>query len=489
MTCRTMLAIAALLVGACSGQPATDSEADVVRIVMGGDVMLGRGVGTIAERDPHGVFAGIEMQLAAADLAMANLESPLTERPAVAGIQYDLTASPAAATLLAEAGIDVVSVANNHAGDAGPATMFDTVAALTDVGVGAVGGGMDIDEAQSPATRTIGAITVGVLAFDATGVGPAAGRSTPGVAIWDDSTSPSLVSRLRERVDVLVVSIHGGAEYLVTTDASMRRIIESLAELDVDIVWGHGPHVVQETTVIDPDGNGRRTVAAASLGNLLFDQARIRTDRGALLEVIADRGGVKAYRLGETIITDGRVSFSSWILPDGPAALVGGEWWALMVEPRVSEATGVDVTGFSQGDVIHAAAGDVDLDGGAELVVSFRRPFRRAPLNELLDDVDWVDDAGRSAHVGVFETGWRPVWVASAVVRPVRQTAVCDGAVAVVYSTLDNETSTGAGGWTWTGFGWDEAPDLEGNRPIGCADVDGDGNRDPVVGSPSTDEP
>lgn len=489
MTRPAIVLIVAFAVGACVAQPSTDEAPQVVRIVMGGDVMLGRAVGAIVERDPQSIFAGIESELAAADLALVNLESSLTRRPAVGGTEYDLRADPSAASLLTEAGIDLVSIANNHAGDAGPGAVLDTIAALSDAGVGAVGGGADADEARTPAIRTVGETTVGVLAFDATGFGPEAGDSSPGVARWHDTTSPLLVARLRERVDVLVVSIHGGAEYLVTTDASMNRIIRSLAEVDVDIVWGHGSHVVQETQVVDPDGNGRRTVAAAGLGNLLFDQARIRTDRGALLEVIADGGGVKAYRLGETVISNGRVSFSSWLPPDGPAALVHGEWWALMDEPPKSEATEAVVGAFPQGDVIHAAAGDVDLDGDAELVVSFRRPFRPAPLNELLSDVQWIDTAGRSAHVGVFETDGSPVWVASAVVRPVHQTAVCDGAVAVAYSTLGDEATTGAGGWTWVGFGWDEAPDLEGDRPIGCLDVDGDGDHDPVVGSPSPDEP
>ena len=160
------------------------------------------------------------------------------------------------------------------------------------------------------------------------------------------------------------------------------------------------------------------------------------------------------------------------------------------MEPSPAASGAVEIPEFPQGDVVHAAEGDVDRDGERELVVSFRRPFRPAPLNELLADVRWVDAAGRSAHVGVFETDGRtPIWVASAIVRPVSRIAVCDGAVAVSYSTLDDAATTGAGGWTWSGFGWDEAPDLEGSRSIGCLDVDGDGAAEPVVGSPETDEP
>ncbi len=487
---RAVLLIATLLAAACATPPSIEADSEVVRIVMGGDVMLGRAVGAVVERDPHSVFAGVAPRFENADLVMVNLESSLTERAAVGGIRYDLRAEPEAAQLLVEAGIDLVALANNHAGDAGPAGVLDTAAALADAGVGAVGGGADGDEARAPVIRAFDGTTVGVLAFDATGLGPPADDTTPGVAPWDDDTSLPLVAQLRERVDVLVVSIHGGVEYLVTADATMREIVTSLAMLDVDVVWGHGAHVVQETQVIDPDDDGRPTVAASSLGNLVFDQTRVGTDRGALLEVMAGPRGVEAYRVGETVIGDGRVTFASWLPPEGPAALVGGEWWALTTEPSRSRPDDVEVDDFPQGDVVHAAAGDVDLDGEREIVVSFRRPFRRAPLNELLGDVQWTDTAGRSAHVGVFEADGRtPIWVASAIVRPVNRIAVCDGAVAVSYSTLDDPATTGSGGWTWSGFGWDEAPDLGGSRSIGCLDVDGDGTREPVVGSPQGDEP
>ncbi len=488
MSRRAVLLIAVLLVGACAAQGVSSDESGVVHIVLGGDVMLGRSLAGVVERDPESIFADVELELAVADLAMVNLESPLTERAAVDDIQHDLRANSAVARLLAGAGIDLVSVANNHAGDGGPAGVLDTLEALKRAGVRAAGGGADADEAESPAIWTIGGATVGVLAFDATGLGPEAGDSGPGVARWDDERSPQMVSQLRQRVDVLVVSIHGGAEYLPTTDATIRRIVTALAEIDVDVVWGHGPHVVHDVTIVDPDGDGRPTAAASSLGNLLFDQTRVRTDHGALLEVMADAGGVIAYRIGETVIADGRVSFSSWLPPDGPAALVDGEWWSLAAEPSLSEPVGVDVGDFPKGDVVHAASGDIDLDGEPELVISFRRPFRPAPLHEMLGDVQWSDAAGRSAHIGVFETDGRtPMWVASAIVRPVGSIAVCDGAVAVSYSTLDDDATTGTGGWTWTVFGWDEAPDLEGDRFIGCLDVDADGVREPVVGSPKRD--
>ncbi|MGZ4462664.1 MAG: CapA family protein, partial [Gaiellaceae bacterium] len=105
------------------------------RLLLAGDVMLGRGVSQAAAADPGGLFEGVRFELASADYALANLESPLTRRshdPAHG--PNALEASPQSARLLASAGFDAMSVANNHAGDAGPATVSDTIRALARAG-------------------------------------------------------------------------------------------------------------------------------------------------------------------------------------------------------------------------------------------------------------------------------------------------------------------------------------------------------------------
>ena len=72
--------------------------------------------------------------LAEADLTFANLESPLTTAPQVSS-GYDLRATPAAVAALRAAGFDVVSLANNHALDAGEAGLAETIATLDAAGI------------------------------------------------------------------------------------------------------------------------------------------------------------------------------------------------------------------------------------------------------------------------------------------------------------------------------------------------------------------
>ena len=178
-------------------------EAGPVRLAFVGDVMLGRSVAPIVVADPGSVFERLRPVLVGADVAFGNLESPLTRRPHLVG-EYALEADPEAARLLAGAGFDVLGVANNHASDAGPDTVLDTLSALDEVGLAGVGGGLDSAVAGAPLVLDVAGVSVGVLAFDLSG-GASATMSTP-----IESPSPMIV-----RTSVL--SLPGSA--IVSTNA------------------------------------------------------------------------------------------------------------------------------------------------------------------------------------------------------------------------------------------------------------------------------
>ncbi|HEX6230431.1 MAG TPA: CapA family protein [Actinomycetota bacterium] len=483
---RCLLALA--LLGACASPASTPAEGpaaggSTVRLLFAGDVMLGRGVAEIAVSEPAGPLAGVRWPVASADLAIANLESPLTARPHDPGSGSNaLEAAPSAASWLRAAGLDALAVANNHAGDAGPRTVSDTVDALSEEGLPAIGAGADAADAFSARMVDVAGLRVALLAFDATGQGPRAGTSTPGIAWWDEDRALAAVTRARASAEVVAVALHGGLEYVPAPDPYLLRAARALARAGADVVWGHGPHVIQPVRTIDPDGDGRPTVVATSLGNLLFDQHAPGTRRGALLEVLAGSDGVRAYRVGTAEHRKGPAAFRGWRQPRGDAVALEGRWWTLVggVEPEPTRRSG-DVAGF-EGDVVDAALGDPDLDGRPDLVVSFRRPYRAAEVSLPLPRRSLVDILGRSAHVGLYRPDdLRPRWVAGTLARPVAALAPCDGLLAVAYSTLNGSDVVAAGAWRWGGFGFVSLPDLRGPGFPGCADVDLDGRSDALV--------
>jgi poly-gamma-glutamate capsule biosynthesis protein CapA/YwtB (metallophosphatase superfamily) len=453
------------------------SSGTTVRIALVGDVMTGRGVADVLANDPDGVFAGVRHLLAAADLVGGNLESPLTTRPHVSGNENRLEADPATAVLLAEAGFDVLSLPNNHSTDAGAAGLLDTITAAGNAGIATVGGGAT-ETAYAPHIETVDGIRIGFLAYDATGVGIPAGDE-PGVAGWDEATASEAVADLRLEADVVVVSIHGGTEYLPATDPGMAEIASYLVEAGVDIVWGHGAHVVQPVTATIGD---RPSVVATSLGNFLFDQSGPDRTTGYMLEVMVDTTGVVAYRVGVTEHPDRRIEFVDWLDPEGDAAWVHGSWWSLTRPATVAPTTTTSLDQFRHGDLAAAAEGDVDGDGSREVVASFRRPHRSTPFMDTHPEVQWADGQGRSAHVGVYTPDdLAEIWVAGSVLMPVATLEVCDGTLAVVHDRLDDSTPVAGGAWAWNGFGFDTAPTIPGGGTPACADIDGDGRSDPVI--------
>lgn len=233
--CRWLL-IGSLFVG-LSGEPAA-----LVTFAFVGDVMLGRGVAQDLAGAWTAAFADVQGWLAEVDVAFANLESPLTTAPQIAA-GYDLRAPPQAATALRAGGFDVVSLANNHALDAGQAGLEETLAALQAAGIEAV---LPQRELVRPRYR--------LLAFD------------DSVEPLDMQASAAAVEAAARRAEWVIVSAHWGGEYQAAPSARQQAMAQIWAQAGADIIIGHGPHVLQRIERIG------ETLVAYSLGNFLFDQ-------------------------------------------------------------------------------------------------------------------------------------------------------------------------------------------------------------------------
>lgn len=450
-----------------------------VSIAFVGDVMLGRHVAPVVAGDPGSVFERLRPAIAGADLALANLESPLTSRPHLVG-DFALEAEPAAATLLAGAGFDVVGLANNHASDAGPGTLLDTLAAVHSVGLAAVGAGANGVEASAPLIVDVDGVSVGILAFDLTG-GQAAG-TTPGVNAWDPESAALQIGRLRGDVDVLVVGLHGGVEYLPRPDPGLTRVTGLLVDWGVDIVWGHGAHVAYPVRIAG--GPDRHTIVAPGLGNALFDQSLPGTRTGSVLEVLVDVDGVVAVRCGRLEIDAGRTTFEGWDDPVGDAVSLDGDWWTpVRAWSPAPVVVPTDITpAYPPRRVDGArATGDVTAVGSADLVIAYRRDASEHPVHEAFPNVDWVDDDGRSAHLGVYSSSGRLRWAAAIMLQPVGVVAACDGSLALGFTALDEPDVIAGGAWLWDGFGFRTASMLPGPTVPSCADIDGDGRTEPIL--------
>ena len=467
-----------------SGAPTTGSDGlaaapGTARIVLLGDVMLGRSVAPVVANDRDSIFEPIRATLAGADLALANLESPLTVRPHLVG-DNPLEADPLAAGLLADAGFDGMAIANNHAGDAGPGTVSDTMAALDAHGIAAIGAGATLAAATTATVFEHDGVRVAVLAFDLTHGGPSAGAGE-GVATWDLHIAKAAISVARETADIVVVGLHGGVEYLPRPDPVLAGVVADLTSWGVDIVWGNGAHVAYDVTIAS-GVDGHMSVQAPGLGNAVFDQRIPGTSTGTMLEVLVGADGVLAWRTA-SIGTYLRTTFDGWDLPVGDAASVDGEWWNPVdpLDPAPPAPTVVAVDGLVEGGVLVVAReGDIDGDGVTDVVASYRRPFRDRLLQQAFPDTDFRDASGFGAHLGFFEQGTLR-WGAGTMTQPVELLDVCDDGVALGLSALDDPTVTAGSAWWWRGFGFATAPLLAGLATPICVDLDLDGRTEPAL--------
>ncbi len=258
--------------------PAAPGEA---RIVFVGDVL------PLEDRD---YFAAVHPLIAAADLAVANLECPLSTHGRRASLKLDgngralpneylFIGPPKQARALAEAGFDAVTLANNHTMDYGGEALLETLAVLDEAGLRHAGAGPDERSARAPAILEAAGQTVAVLAYvsDRTLPGTdgfAATERTAGTVFVSGSHGqPTRHTRqmlrndirdARQRADFVVASFHWGTETQPQPDALPRALARYAIDCGADLVVGHHPHVLQGIELY----GGRPIVY--SLGNFVF---------------------------------------------------------------------------------------------------------------------------------------------------------------------------------------------------------------------------
>jgi poly-gamma-glutamate synthesis protein (capsule biosynthesis protein) len=253
-----------------------------------GDIMIDR-------PKPEEALANVSPVFRTADVVFGNCESVYSERgerhPNAPGAKR---AHPRNGYVLGPAGFTVMATANNHMPDFGPEAQADTLAILREQGILTVGAGPTLDDARVPAIATAGGVRIGFLAY-ASVVPPGydASRRRSGIAplrahtvyeeidVGQPGTRPAIhtfayhrdidalkedITKLRERVDVLVVSIHWGIHFLPAVVADYEHEM-AVAAIDAgaDLILGHHQHILKGIEVY------KGKVIFHGLGNFVGD--------------------------------------------------------------------------------------------------------------------------------------------------------------------------------------------------------------------------
>ncbi|MBJ7332247.1 MAG: CapA family protein [Solirubrobacteraceae bacterium] len=268
-----------------------------------GDINFGDGPGDqIAAHGPGYPWASVGSHLKAADLAFGNLECAVSLRGTPQEKMYVFRGRPSSLRAMAtNAGMDVVNLANNHAGDYGDRALLDTLRTARDAGVATVGAGATAEAAYRPRIveklglriAFVGFSTILPYEFQAVG-------SNPGTAWGHAARVRAGVQRAKADADVVIATFHWGIERDTTESAQQRDLAAVAIDAGATAVIGAHPHVLQPLR--RPPGR----LIAYSLGNFVFSASSPGTQRTGILDVSLGAGRVVGTRFVRATIRASR---------------------------------------------------------------------------------------------------------------------------------------------------------------------------------------
>ncbi len=306
-------------------------EAPTLTLAFAGDVHFAGRQANLPD-DPAATLGPMSATLAAADLAMVNLESAITDDPDPDARtrkeledpdnRYWFATAPSALDLVARSGVDVVSMANNHGADYGVDGLGDTLAAAESGPIPIVGVGRTDRDAYAPYRTRVKGADIAIHAADASpresadAIWAAVPGSGPGLASARDEGATAgglraLTAAVRTSAatdDLVVVYLHWGEEGNACATPDQQRIAEILADAGADIVVGSHAHTLLGAGILGP------TYVSYGLGNFFWYHGG-QPDSGVLTLSVQDGEVVAEDWTPGTIAAEG----------GGPTPLPGAE--------------------------------------------------------------------------------------------------------------------------------------------------------------------
>jgi poly-gamma-glutamate capsule biosynthesis protein CapA/YwtB (metallophosphatase superfamily) len=244
-----------------------------VTLLCVGDVLLGRGVAkAVAKHGADYPFAKTRHLIQSADIAFCNLECALTTRtqtPRPKG--WALRADSKTASILAKAGFDIVSLANNHTLDFGQAGLDDTRKTLKSEKIAFIE-----TASAEPAIVERGGLRIGFLGFR--------GDSATGQSVI------AAVKHAQSKCDALVAYFHWGYEYARRPNSTQRSLAHAAIDAGADLVIGSHPHVLQTVETY----KGKTIVY--SMGNFVWDSRIFDSGTSAMYMFDVRKGSIALKR-------------------------------------------------------------------------------------------------------------------------------------------------------------------------------------------------
>jgi poly-gamma-glutamate synthesis protein (capsule biosynthesis protein) len=250
---------------------AASSSSEPIQLAFAGDILLDGFVGDqIAKYGVNFPFAKVAPTLQKADIAFANLETPVSIRGKAAEKTFAFRSKPSVLGGLTYAGIDGVSLANNHILDFGEDAMLDTLLHLDRNKIGHTGAGKDVDEAFKPYTKTVKGKKIAILGVSRVLSGPSwyAGNNKPGAAsAYTLQPMLTAIQKMSKENDYTIVYIHWNEEFKDYPETYARTLAKQMIDSGADIILGAHSHCLMGIEYY------KNKPIYYSLGNFVFNRS------------------------------------------------------------------------------------------------------------------------------------------------------------------------------------------------------------------------
>ena len=221
----------------------------------------------LLNNDPTKIFDKFYRIIQKSDLAIVNLESPLTSYDkAINKTGPALKADTVFADFLKNSGFGLATLANNHIMDYGPIGFYDTVEALKSAGLNHVGAGNSINTAKLPFIYTsIEGKKLAILNFAENEWSTTKG-DYPGAVGFDTVSNFYSIQEAKKKVDFVLLITHGGHENYHLPSKSFRDLLRFFVDAGADAIINHHPHCITGHEIY------KGKPIYFSIGNFLFDK-------------------------------------------------------------------------------------------------------------------------------------------------------------------------------------------------------------------------
>ncbi|RFP62824.1 MAG: hypothetical protein BJG00_002600 [Limnothrix sp. CACIAM 69d] len=263
--------------------PPANPTDPAVTLMFGGDVTLSDRVKRRLGGDWSAALAQFP-ESRSVDVAMVNLENPITDADRRrSGKRFNFRAEPESVAALEAGGIDLVTLANNHTMDYNRPGLLDTLAALDQSDIHAIGAGENITEARRPKILEVKGQRIAYFGYY-NAHWHAATETSAGTNPRENEALAADIQAVRDQVDWVVVNFHWGEELARYPAPYQRSIARRAIDAGADLVVGHHPHVLQGAEVY------KDRAIVYSLGNFIFGgHSRSTYDTAVLKVALRDR--------------------------------------------------------------------------------------------------------------------------------------------------------------------------------------------------------